>query len=246
MVLGGPKLRKSKLVLKRIGPFAEKLPRGRVRQIQKTRIDFTNGSNTEGFANNPSTIRGAGLNRVYCDEMGFIRDDEELYDSVLFTISTTGGRFIVSSTPGSKENLFYKICNDNTFSRHHVTWKDALEPNGHLKEDVLEAIRKQLEGDPWRWQREMMAEFAEDEESFFPLKLLTGAVDQNLSYCTLAERLEGRTLQVAVDFAKHHDHSVVAVPHPDMTYHIASLIHLHQFPLETDYGTVIGYIKGIT
>src|SRR5260370_21337299 len=31
-----------------------------------------------------------------------------------------------------------------------------------------------------------------------------------------------------------------------MTTKIASLIHLHQFPLETDYGTVIGYIKGLT
>src|SRR5260370_17842308 len=115
MVLGGPKLRKSKLVLKRIGPFAEKLPRGRVRQIQKTRIDFTNGSTIEAFPNNPSTIRGPSLNLVYCDEMGFIRDDEELYDSVLFTISTTGGRFIVSSTPGSKKNIFYNTSNNATF-----------------------------------------------------------------------------------------------------------------------------------
>jgi len=178
--------------------------------------------------------------------MGFIRDDEELYDSVLFTISTTGGRFIVSSTPGSKENLFYKICNDTTFSRYHVTWKDALEPNGHLREDVLDASRKQLEGDPWRWQRKMMAEFAEDEESFFPLKLITGAIDQNLSYYSLADQVQGRNLNVGVDFGKHHDHSVVAVADIDFTTKIASLIHLHQFPLETDYGKVIGYIKGLT
>ncbi len=241
-----PSLRQSKYVLRRIALFAEKLPRGRVRQIQKTRIDFTNGSTIEAFPNNPSTIRGPSLNLVYCDEMGFIRDDEELYDSVLFTISTTGGRFIVSSTPGSKENLFYKICNDTTFSRYHVTWKEALEPNGHLKEDVLDAIRKQLEGDPWRWQREMMAEFAEDEESFFPLKLITSAIDQNLTYLSLAERVQARSLNVGVDFGKHHDHSVVAVADLDMTSKIASLIHLHQFPLETDYGTVIGYIKGLT
>jgi hypothetical protein len=49
-----------------------------------------------------------------------------------------------------------------------------------------------------------------------------------------------------VDFGKHHDHSVVAVADLDMTSKIASLIHLHQFPLETDYRTVIGYIKGLT
>jgi len=71
-----PSLRQSKYVLKRVALFAEKLPRGRVRQIQKTRIDFTNGSTIEAFPNNPSTIRGPSLNLVYCDEMGFIRDDE--------------------------------------------------------------------------------------------------------------------------------------------------------------------------
>jgi hypothetical protein len=92
----------------------------------------------------------------------------------------------------------------------------------------------------------MMAEFAEDEESFFPLKLITGAIDQNLSYYSLAERVQGRSLNLGVDFGKHHDHSVVAVADLDMTTKIASLIHLHQFPLETDYGTVIGYIKGLT
>jgi hypothetical protein len=179
--------------------------------------------------------------------MGLIRDDEELYDAVLFTIATTKGTFIASSTPGSKENLFYKICNDPSFgfSRHHVTWKDALEPNGPLNENVLSAIRKQLEGDPWRWRREMEAEFAEDEESFFPLKLITPAIDESLEYKPLAERVQGRSLYAGLDFGKHHDHSVVVVVDYDVQTKTTSLVHLKHFPLETEYGAVIGYVRGL-
>lgn len=241
-----PSLRQSKYVLKRIADFARRLPRGRVRQIQKMRIDFTDGSVIEAFPNNPNTIRGPSLNLVYCDEMNFIRDDEDLYDAVLFTISTTGGSFIASSTPGSKENLFYKICNDPTFSRSHVTWKDAVAPKGPLRPDVLDTIREQLKGDPWRWQREMEAEFAEDEQSFFSLKLITSAVDQDLSYWDFAERIQGRSLYVGVDFGKHRDHSVVTVVDYDVQTKTSSLVHMKQFALETDYDVVIGYVKALT
>lgn len=240
-----PSLRQSKLVLRRIGEFAGRLHRGTVREIRKTKIEFTNGSVVEAFPNNPATIRGPSLNMVYCDEMGFIRDDEELYDAILFTISTTGGRCIVSSTPGSTDSLFYKMCNDPTFSNYHVTWQQALEPRGHLKPEVLDQIRKQLEGDPWRWQREMEAEFAEDEESFFPLKLITSVIDPQLLYWELPEKVQGKMLYVGVDFGKHHDHSVVAVFDYDPQTKTASLVHLKHFPLETDYDNVIGYVKGL-
>lgn len=242
-----PSLRQSKYVLRRIAVLASGLPPGRIGRIQKTRIEFSNGSVVEAFPNNPNTIRGPSLQLLYCDEMNFIRDDLELYDSVLFTLATTGGRFIASSTPGSKEGLFYKICTDHTlgFSRHHVTWKDALEPKGPLRDKILKAIRKQLEGDPWRWSREMDAEFVEDQESFFPLKLITGAVDGDLSYTSAAERVSGRSLYLGLDCGKHHDHSVVAVVDYDVQTKVASLIHLKQFELETDYETVIGYVKGL-
>jgi len=248
MAVVSPSHRQSKTVIRRIALFAEMLPKGWVREVQRTKIDFSNGSVVEAFPNNPSTIRGPTLNLVYCDEMNFIRDDEELYDAILFTISTTDGTFIASSTPGSKENLFYKICNDPgfKFSRHHVTWKDALVPKGPLKESVLTAIRKQLEGNPWRWRREMDAEFAEDEESFFPLKLITRAVDESLEYTPLSESVHGRSLYVGLDFGKHHDHSVIAVVDYDTQTKTASLIHLMHFPLETEYETVIGYVKGLS
>ena len=180
--------------------------------------------------------------------MNFIRDDAELYDAILFTLGTTNGSFIASSTPGSRDGLFYKICfaqEYSDFGRHHVTWREALEPTGPLKQNILERIRKQLETNPWRWTREMEAEFAEDENAFFPLAIVTACVDGQLEYTEFEARIADRLIYVGVDFGKHRDHSVVAAIDYDNESRNAKLIHMHRFALETEYASVIGYIKAI-
>ncbi len=154
---------------------------------QKTKIEFYNGSRIQAFPNSPETIRGeAGVGLVYADEYSYVRDDAELYQAVIFTVATTNGRFLATSTPGSRDSLFYAMCTDNEtygdFSRHHVTYQDALEPNGPLKHEVLEKLKRQMAAEPWRWQREMMAEFAEDEDAWLSMILLSKCVDEDLEY----------------------------------------------------------------
>jgi phage terminase large subunit-like protein len=81
----------------------------------KTMIRFTNGSCIEAFPNNPDTIRGPTLQIVYCDEMNFIRDDEELYDSCLFTLSSVqDGKFVCSSTHGTLIAFFTRFLTIKT------------------------------------------------------------------------------------------------------------------------------------
>jgi hypothetical protein len=103
-------------------------------------------------------------------------------------VATTNGRFIATSTPGSRDSLFYEMCMDDDlygdFSRHHVSFHDALEPGGPLKKGILEKLERQMREDPWRWQREMLAEFSEDEEAYFTYGLIDSAVDNNLEYVT--------------------------------------------------------------
>ncbi len=121
-----------------------------------------------------------------CDEASYIRDDAELYSAVIFTLGTTNGRFLATSTPGSRDTLFYAMCTDEvTFrdvSRHHVSYLDALEPNGPLRREILEKVKQQLAGDPWRWRREMEAEFADDADAWLSMELITKCVDRNLDY----------------------------------------------------------------
>ncbi len=243
-----PSFRQSRLVLRKIVALVALLPRALVAFVEKTRIVFKNGSTLEAFPNNPLTIRGPTLDLVYCDEMNFIRDDIELYDAILFTLATTNGSFIASSTPGSRDGLFYKICfapEYSDFSRSHVSWQDAVEPNGPLRKNILDRVRKQLESNPWRWTREMEAEFAEDENSFFPLSLVTSSVDGELDYLPFEAKLSDRLIYIGVDFGKHRDHSVVAAIDYDNESRKAKLIHVRKFALETEYASVIGYVKAL-
>ncbi len=243
-----PSYRQSRFVLRKVAAMAAFLPVELVSNIGKTKIEFTNGSIIETFPNSPLTIRGPTLHLVYCDEMNYIRDDAELYDAILFTLGTTDGCFIASSTPGSRDSLFYKICladEYRDFSRHKVTWRDAVEPSGPLKGKILAKIRKQLETNPWRWTREMEAEFAEDEDSFFPLALVTECVDGELEYYPFESKITDRLIYVGLDFGKLRDHSVVAVIEYDNETRKARLIHMHRFSLETEYASVIGYVKAL-
>jgi len=181
----GPSFRQSKLVIRKITAFLRKLPKEILvgRKPLKTKITLVNGSIIEAYPNNPDTIRGPTLDLVYVDEFNFVKDDEEIYDAILFTLGTTNGRFICSSTPWSRDHIFYRICKEKEFddySRHHVTWKQALEPNGPLKKTILAKIKRQLETDPWRWEREMLAEWSEDESCWLSTSLITACTDPTL------------------------------------------------------------------
>jgi phage FluMu gp28-like protein len=120
-----------------------------------------------------------------------------------------------------------------------------VEPNGPLKASILEKIRKQLESNPWRWTREMEAEFAEDEATFFPLALVTQCIDGELDYASFESKITDRFIYIGVDFGKHRDHSVVAAIEYDNETRKAKLIHMHRFALETEYASVIGYVKAL-
>ena len=62
----GPSWRQTKLVIRRIGDFARRLPPGSKIQVQKTKITCPNGSMIEAFPNNPDTIRGPTLHCRLC------------------------------------------------------------------------------------------------------------------------------------------------------------------------------------
>jgi phage FluMu gp28-like protein len=242
----GPSWRQTKLIIKNINGFLGKIPKNKYRKPQKTTVALTNGSNIEAYPNNPETIRGPKLHIVYADEFNFIPNDEELYDSMLFTLGTTNGKFICTSTPWRSDSIFYKIFHDTSFgdyAKSHVTYQEALEPNGPLKQQILDRIRTQLEGDPSRWRREMEADWAENEDSWLSQTLITQCIDHTLDYVGFQEEVDG-IFYAGLDLGKHQDPSVFAVVKEE--HQKISLVHLHVFPLETPYASVIGYVKTIS
>ena len=165
---------------------------------------------------------------------------------MLFTLGTTNGKFICTSTPWRTDSIFFKIFHDTTYADYaktHVTWQQALEPNGPLKQQILTRIKKQLEGDPSRWQREMEAEWAENENAWLTQALITQCIDHTLDYNAFEEEINGN-FYAGLDLGKHQDPSVIAIIKTEQQK--LNLIHLHRFPLGTPYASVIGYVKTIS
>jgi phage FluMu gp28-like protein len=220
---------------------------------RKGRLAFRNGSVIEALPNNPDTIRGETLNTVVLDEFAYIEHDKELYDAIIFALSTTNGSFYGTSTPGSRDTLFYSMATDDAifgdFSRHHVSYKDALKPNGPIDPEFLEKIRTQYQTDPGRWKREMEADFADDEDAYLSLQLIESCVTEGPETFTkddVISRRLARTGQffVGADLAPKIDLSAVAVI--EKIGRDVYLLHETAFPAGTAFSVVTGYLNLLT
>jgi phage FluMu gp28-like protein len=242
----GPSWRQTKLIIKHINNFLQKLPQSTYKKPQRTSVTLTNGSSIEAYPNNPDTIRGPKLHIVYADEFNFIPNDEELYDAMLFTLGTTNGKFVCTSTPWRTDSIFFKIFHSQAYAdyaKSHVTWQQALEPNGPLKPQILTRIKRQLEGDPCRWQREMNADWAENQNSWLTQAQITQCINHQLQYISFDAKPSGN-FYAGLDLGKHQDPSVLAIVKVEQQK--ISLIHMRRFPLETPYASIIGYVKTIS
>ncbi len=206
-----PSLRQARLIVQKVWTLARRVPGIFSSKPLKTRLEFRDGSVIQALPNSPETVRGGTSDLVILDEFNFVRDDQGLYDAVVFTLMTTNGRAIAASTPGARDSIFYRMCKDlegpyANVSRHHVTYHDALEPNGPIKKEILEQVRAQYGGDQDRWIREMEAEFAEDEDVYLSLSLIQSCIDPQIVPLSkeeilagLDETLEGRKLLSELD-----------------------------------------------
>ena len=234
------------MIIRRINDFLSKLPRRWYLKPRRTIVELKNGSRIECFPNNPETIRGPTLDIVYCDEMNFIPNDEEMFDAVMWTLVTKRhGKFICSSTPWNTDSVFWRIWNEPAFKHYvksHITWREAVEPNGPLSRRMLEQLREQYKGDPWRWTREMEAEWSEDADHWLSQSLIAQCVDASFDLVPFEYTLRG-IFYIGVDLGKHRDYSVVAVV--ERKDELLRLIHCYRFPLETPYASIIGYVKAL-
>lgn len=247
----GPSWRQTKLVIRRVGDFARRLPPGSKIIVQKTKVTCANGSVIEAFPNSPETIRGPTFHCVFMDESNFISNAEEIYEAVLPTLGTTNGKFICTSTPWNTDSLFWKICNHkdySDFARHHVTWERALEPNGPLKKNILDKIRRQYRDDPSRWRREYEAEWAEDEDVWLSQNLIASCIGtvkncgEDLQLFNPDVSCEGQ-FYAGLDPAQTRDFHVLVVF--ELVDQRLLLRHLKIFPHPTYDAYVLGYIKAL-
>ena len=247
----GPSWRQTKRILQRISSLVHKLPKDTALKPQRTQISFANGSSIEAFPNNPETIRGPTLHVVYADEFNFVANDQELYDAILYTLGTTNGKFVCSSTPWHSDSIFFKIFNHKDFSDFrtlHVPVEKATEPNGPLKLGIIQKIKTQMGDDPSRWRREMEAEWAEDDDVWLNQSLIASCIGTEktcgtqlqLYSCDVNQKGE---FYAGLDLAQTKDYSVLAVI--EVLNGKLYLWHLKIFGQPTLYASVLGYIKAL-
>ena len=244
----GPSWRQTKLNLRRVAGFCRNLP-DKTCHVQKTRIIFENGSYIEAFPNNPDTTRGNTFHRVWWDEVNFTQGDDDLYDALLYTLGTTNGKLVVSSTPFNSDSLFWRMCNHKNYAnyaRHHFSYEAALEPNGPLNPHMIELIRQQFGDDPARWRREMEAEWAEDEDVWLPQSLIVSCVGtskncgRDLEEYSTENSYSGEFF-LGLDIGQVRDYTSLSV-----VERVDGMIYLrHQklFPHPTTHAHFLGYVK---
>jgi hypothetical protein len=184
-----------------------------------------------------------------CDELNFVANDQELYDAILYTLGATNGKFVCSSTPWHTDSIFFKIFNHKDFSdfkTSHVPVTKALEPNGPLKQGIIEKIRTQMGEDPARWRREMLAEWAEDEDVWLTQSLIAQCIGtakncgEDLHEFDTEKTRDGNFF-AGLDLAQTRDYTAFSI-----IEHINDkllLRHLKIFQQPTLYSQVLGYIK---
>src|SRR5258708_15719667 len=90
-----PAVRQSKIIIRKITGFLPRLPKYVALKPPKTKLEFYNGSRIQAFPNSSETIRGEpGVNLLYADEFSYIKDDKELYDAALLSLSGTNAMLI--------------------------------------------------------------------------------------------------------------------------------------------------------
>jgi len=228
----------------RIGDFLGSLPKKYfalfVKKLQRTVVTFRNGSRIIALPNSPQLLRGYTANLCILDETAFFRDDElVIYNVIMPMLSTTDGTLIVSSTPWSTDSVFYKMCMNPEYSQHVITWEDVVKA-GLVKPEFIEEMRQSIPAE--RFQREFESKFVEDVDSWLPQSLIASCIDSELQPYDFHDNPLG-DFYVGVDFGKQQDYSVVVAA--QKFGNIIKLVHIHRFPLNTEYASVIGYIKSL-
>jgi phage FluMu gp28-like protein len=239
-----PSLRQSMILGDRVQDYLASLQQdyraALIDRQQRTVIRFTNSARIVILPNSPQLLRGYTAHQVICDEAAFFREDELVFYNVLYPmLATTDGILIASSTPWSKDSVFYRMCQSNEFSKHVVTCEDVVKA-GLIKQDFIEEMKTQLPEE--RFKREFNAEFVEDIDAWLTQSLIVNCIDSQLQPYTFEDVPKG-SFYLGVDFGKEQDFSVIIVV--ERTSTDIRVIHIHRFPLKMEYASVIGYVKSL-
>ncbi len=117
-------------------------------------------------------IRGYTIDRLYADEAAFIK--EEVWAAVTPMLATTGGDIILLSTPFGKENYFYRMFNNDKFTKIHVDPEKVIQNRPEPQRTNMINFRKDEEErmTKLQFQQEHLGLFVGGIDRFIPDSLI--------------------------------------------------------------------------
>ncbi len=162
-----------------------------VAAYNKGSIYFDNKSRIISRATTKNSARGLSLSLLYCDEFSAVdlNKQREFWSAIRPTLST-GGRCIITSTPGNDEDAFAQIWRgaNNLFDDHGNEIPKGVGRNGFKsikkiwsdhprRDEAWEKAERAAMADDERFAREHMCEFISEDETLispFTLARLVG------------------------------------------------------------------------
>ena len=143
-----------------------------VRKTQ-TMIVFRNRSEIHALPCGPSgkSLRGSTAHLIIIDEAAYVPENV-ITEVAMPMLSTTGGTMIMISTPARRDHFFFRAFTSPSWTKYQFKSSD----NPLISADFLKAQREQI-GEA-QFRQEFLAEFVDEETTYFPMSLLRSCVHQ--------------------------------------------------------------------
>ncbi len=167
------------------------------------RIEYRNGG-VEHYksADNPDTLRGAGLKRVVLDEAS--RQKREIWEEVIRpAVSDTHGSVLFASTPKGK-NWFYDVWTrgQDPMQSEFMSWRFPTSDNPMIQQSDLDHAKQSLPVDVFA--QEYLAEFLDNQAGVF----------RNIAACATSKSsgpVAGMDYVGGLDLARLTDFTVLTI-----------------------------------
>lgn len=172
-----------------------------------TLIEFENGSKIYAYATSSDSIRGRSVSLLYVDEVAFIENDFEFWESTFPAIaSAETSKCILTSTPKGQRGLFYDIVtkadpNHPAYNDFHLTQVPWYKVPTYLKDPSWESKQRAKLGDA-RFDQEFGIKFRGSVGSLIPNKCLEAMVsklyDEPNEFTKIYQKYDARRSYVGV------------------------------------------------
>lgn len=198
----------------------------------RTSIEFDNNSKIKSEATSEKTGRGGSPSLLFIDEIAFLnrRIQEEMWASIAPSLST-GGKFILTSTPNGDSDLFATLwrganAGTNNFNPVMALWNEHPDRGQEYYDEMLGKLG------PVKTRQELDCEFLSSDALLIDSRKLHGLrhkppVTENMGFRFWTDKIGGRdkTYLVGVDPAtgSGSDYTVIQVVEFPSLFQVAEL-----------------------